>query len=177
MILGLDFDTRAVHAVLLDDDSNAARYVPVPFVEHKPPFEFDDARNVRAALNKAIRRPVVDRHVEGRGLDGWESIWLVGIEKPYSQNKDSSWKYGLVVGQILSCIPRAVPVLDIAPQEWKRETVGKPSAGKYAVARWAKDELIEVDVDLTGWPQDAYDAYSIARAARSLNERAIGSAA
>lgn len=174
MILGIDHDTRAVHCVLLDDDSNAARYIAVPFVEHKPPFRFDDARNVRGALMEAIRAVVLHENRYFSRVLVWDDIWLVGVEKPYSQNKDSSWKYGLVVGQILSCVPRSVPVLDLPPTEWKRETVGKANASKDEVAEWVWHNSPEIGKDL--WPQDAFDAYCLARAARSLNARGIAAA-
>jgi hypothetical protein len=185
-VLGIDYDTRAVHCVLLDEDTNAARYVPVPFVDHRPPFRFDDARNVRAAVNEAIWKACRKGMRQPLDADGWDSIHLVGIEKPYAQGRGTAYTYGLITGAILSAIPRGIPVLDMPPNDrlfgWKALSVGRTNATKDEVRYWATRELRGLPADeppsefldaLDGtWPQDAFDAYCIARAARRLNAEA-----
>jgi hypothetical protein len=182
--MGVDFDTRACHCVLLDDDTNHARYVPVPFVDHKPPFRFDDARNVRAAVNEAIWKACRKGMRQPLDADGWDSIHLVGIEKPYAQGRGTAYTYGLITGAILSAIPRGIPVLDMPPNGrlfgWKALSVGRTNATKEEVRAWGLNELgwwrPERPSGGTDWPQDAFDAYCIARAARRLNEQAVDAA-
>lgn len=168
-VVGVDFDTRALHLVFLDDDTNAARYVPVPFVEHKPPFELGDARNVRPRLQEAIARQA----------DGWDGVYLLGIEKPFASRPDNAWKYGLVVGAVLACVPRRVCVLELPPGEWRQLCGLKANASKDDVRFWAYGELWPIGPlarqqrEIDGWPQDAFDAYCLARAARALNAKGI----
>jgi hypothetical protein len=67
----------------------------------------------------------------------------------------------------------------IPPQEWKAETVGRANATKDDVAEWAVRQgfLPRPVVELPDPTlQDAFDSYCLARAARSLNQRAIGAA-
>lgn len=162
MILGLDFDTRAVHAVLLDDDTDAARYVPIPIVDKRGSFEA--ARNVRAAMR-----------------EGWfevDDVWLVGIEDSMYRSPQTVRALARVQGAILASLPRDLCVVPLAQQEWKRETVGFGNAKKPDVELWALNELLPTiyECGARHWPQDAFDAYAIARAARSLNARGIAAA-
>lgn len=181
MILGLDFDTRAVHAVLLDDDTNQARYVPVPFSDRRKSeaFRLEDARNVSRAFKRDLCRMT---HTDGRWSHAMDDVWLVGIEKPYAQGRGTAYSYGLVTGAILSCIPAGVCVVLVPPQEWKAQTVGKANASKDDVRAWAlhNGDLASIGGEPHwngyGWPQDAFDAYCVARAVRELNAQGIAAA-
>lgn len=171
MILGLDFDTRAVHAVLLDDDTNAARYVPLPIADKTSTFEA--ARNVRLAM-----RPLWSE------VDPLE-VTAAGIEKPFSSSRATAYSYGLVTGAILNCLPRGLPVYMLPVNKladaggWKALTVGKTNASKPEIARWAFAEIQDArggSLEHASWPQDAFDAYCIARAARTVDERTSAAA-
>lgn len=155
MIAGIDLDTRAVHIVLLDDDSADA-------TRHE--YEIADKRgSFYAACNVQVALP---------SRSWWEDngVWLVGIEKPMSPHARSVSALMRIQGAILSRIPYGICKLETQPNEWKRETVGLPNATKEQVAEWATSGA------RTGWPQDALDAYAIAHAVRSLNERGIRAA-
>jgi Holliday junction resolvasome RuvABC endonuclease subunit len=111
----------------------------------------------------------------------WESIWLVGIEDSMYRSAQTVRALARVQGAILAAIPRSVCVLPMPAGEWKALTVGWANASKDDVRDWAMTEWpLDLEPGIVGWsdtrPQDAFDAYAIARAARILNDRAVGAA-
>lgn len=169
MILGLDFDVRAIHLALLDDYTDRARYVPVAIADKRGSFEA--ARNVRQAT--AALPPDLLYALR-------ELVWLAAVEKPFSQSRGTAHTYGLLTGAILPLIPRHVPLLPLVPNErvagWKANSVGKTNASKPEIALWATGKLARAGCSMAGWTQDGLDAYSIAYAARALNQRGIAAA-
>jgi hypothetical protein len=153
VIAGIDYSTRAVDVVLLDEDTDAATW-------HRFELEgadaFDRARAVRLAM---FTRPF-----------DWDDVLAVGIEDPRGYNAGSLYR---VQGAILSSLPRHTLVHPLIPSQW-RKTVGLPgNASKTAVKAFAAMTL-----DVAGWSrfrqpavQDFYDAYCIALATRTLLER------
>jgi Holliday junction resolvasome RuvABC endonuclease subunit len=79
-----------------------------------------------------------------------------------------------IQGAILACLPAHLPVLELAPVEWKRESVGEAMANKGDVTVWAAKQWAR---DPHSMPQDAFDAYAIAHAARTICDRAAQAAA
>lgn len=157
MIAGIDFSTRAVDVVLLDEDTDAATW-------HR--FElagadaFDRARSVRDAMP---------------GSRYWDDVLAVGIEDPRGYGAGSLYR---IQGAILSRLPRRTLVHPLIPSSW-RKTVGLPGnasktdvAARVTVLRTAARPL---DAPDDPWPQDACDAYCIALATRTL--LALGEAA
>ena len=152
MIAGIDYSTNAIDVVLVDEDDGAARLFHWDLCGASA---FDRLRAV--ALVMPPRRAVY-----------WDTIRAVGIEEPMGRGP-ASWgvvpKLKAIQGAIVACIPSLVPVTPLKPAEW-REKVGVPgNATKDMVAAWAMAQLDDPPgMPLKQWPQDAFDAYCIARA-------------
>jgi hypothetical protein len=155
MIAGIDYSTRAVDVVLLDEETDAATW-------HRFELEGKDAFD----RTRAIRDLFAGAPLSFR--DKWEAVLAVGIENP--GGKVGTGAMYRVQGAILTKIPRGTLVQPFPPASW-RKTVGLPgNASKDAVAEWAtwKGGL---GAKAVFWPQDACDAYCIALATRTLLER------
>jgi hypothetical protein len=152
MIAGIDFSTRAVDVVLLDEDSDAATW-------HRFELEganaFDRVRSVRS------RVPVPSAAF-------WDDVLAVGIEDPRGYGAGSLYR---IQGAVVSCIPHTKLVHPLIPSSW-RKTVGLPgNASKDAIREHVWQQSSGLFTGLTMWdgpPQDACDAYCIALATRSL---------
>ncbi len=161
-VLGIDLDVRAIHLVLVNGDTGAARYLPAPIKDKRG--SFDATRNVRDAI-RAARVP-------------WDDVWLVGMERPFTQSRGTARVQGLLTGAVLASVPRATCVLDMAPNDrdsgWKALCDLPTNASKDQVREWATVELLAAGswAAFADAPQDAHDAYCLARAAQRLNERA-----
>jgi hypothetical protein len=151
VIAGIDFSTKAVDVVLLDEDTDAATWHRF---ELSGQDAFDRARDVKAAVQ------------------GWHSLWddvvACGIEDPRGYGAGSLYR---VQGAILSCLPGAMLVQPLIPSSWRKTVglsgaAGKPAVRTHALAlmyrasgnRWTNED----------WPQDACDAYCIALATRTM---------
>ena len=158
MIAGIDVSTKQVAIVLLNDDQDFAdRYTFPLAAEGGDRPAWAAARSVQDVLP----RPT--------GLF-WDPVWLIGIEDPYTVSRGTAKAYGLILGAVLTMLPRDVPVLPLPSTEWKRETCGVAKAKKPEVAAWVFRTWANVPA-LTD--QDTLDAYAIAYAARAVNERAV----
>jgi hypothetical protein len=157
MIAGIDYSTRAVDVVLLDEDSDAATWHRF---ELKALGKLDDAfertRSVRDAM-------------PARTSGFWDDVSAIGIEQARGHDAYTGMR---VQGAILACIPRHKQVEPHNPSEW-RKTVGLPgNASKDDVARWANAHWLQpLDAPRILPQQDAYDAFCIALATRTLLER------
>jgi hypothetical protein len=157
MIAGIDYSTRAVDVVLLDEDSDAATW-------HRFELEGADAFDRTRSVREAMRR----QHQYLASV--WDDVLAVGIEDPRGYNAGALYR---IQGAILATIPQATLVHPLIPSQW-RKTVGLPgNASKTIVAEWANCQrfLATGNEFVVDWPQDACDAYCIALATRTLLER------
>ncbi len=151
MIAGVDFSSKAVDIVLLDEDTDAATWHRFPLTGQDA---FDRTRAVRAAMP---------------GASFWDDVLAVGIEDPRGYGAGSLYR---VQGAILACLPAAILAHPLIPSSW-RKTVGLPgNAPKLAIMEFVDTRQQENGASLfQRWPQDACDAYCIALATRTLVER------
>lgn len=156
MIAGIDFSTKAIDIVLLDDDTDAATWHRFELAGQDA---FERARDVRNAMVAAM--PL------------WDDAVAIGIEDPRGYGAGSLYR---VQGAILARLPRHTLVHPLIPSSW-RKTVGLPgNASKEDVSLFASRLRVAAEGSRTvGWPYDATDAYCIALATRSLIE--LGEAA
>lgn len=167
MIAGVDFDTHAIHVVVLDEDTGSAVYHRFA-IDVGPGDYHERARRVPLCL------PV-------RGAWKDNGVRLVAVEKPASSHFRAAVALGVIRGALLASLPREdqVPLVMIPVHDWKKWSVGGgfPGMGncdKPQVALWAKSKWSDRPPDAG---QDAFDAYAIAWAARALDVERIRSAA
>jgi len=155
MIAGIDFSTKAVDVVLLDEDTDAAEWRRFELTGHDA---FQRTRSIRT-------------HFVGFAHSMWDDVLAVGIEDPRGYNAGALYR---VQGGILTCIPAATLVYPWIPSEWRKQ-VGLPgNASKQTVAMFARERRVAQALwdSADGyrsppmWPQDACDAYCIALATR-----------
>jgi hypothetical protein len=154
-IAGIDFSSRAVDIVLLDEDTDAASWHRF---ELQGQDAFDRARSVFAAM-------------PGPYSTFWDEILAVGIEQP--RGNHGVVHMARIQGAVLTCVPVAKLVQPWNPAGW-RKTVGlSGNAPKEEVKAFAATRLIG-----TGWTQwrqpatqDFFDAYCIALATRTMLHR------
>ncbi len=164
-ILGIDLSTRHIDIAHLDIDTLQATWAPVP-LDYRPGSHdaaFHAAASVRARLTDyGINRTAL--------LE--DGVTLVAVEAPRGRQLNACAALyriqGAIVAHLAGINDSGRPVLwQLPPWEW-RQACGLPgNAPKHDVAAWAVAEGCP-----DGWPQDAYDAYAIARAAAAINERA-----
>lgn len=158
MIAGIDYSSRAIDIVLIDDDTRAGSWLRIPLEGDTP---LDRARSLRGRLPL---RSWWDDH----------GVYLIGIEDPRGHHAHTAKALGFAGGAVAALLPSGIPIVQTMTAEWKRLTVGRGSATKEQVAAWSRHEMYHAH-SLTPvlWPQDAYDAYAIARAVELLNNQAI----
>lgn len=148
---GIDYDTHAVHLVLINEDGQAA-YHPFPL---EGPDAFTRTRSVRDAMWPRTR---------------WadEGVIALGIEEPAGRLTGRLFR---VQGAILACLPPWLLVEKFMPSEW-RKVVGMPgNASKGYVAEFAGSRLWpDAPLPVVPSPQDACDAYCLALAVSRLTE-------
>jgi len=149
-VVGIDYSTQAIDLILVDVDDGAARL-----------YHWDLCAGDAFARTRAV--PLV---VPGRRAAFWDTVRAVGIEEPMGRGP-SSWaivpKLKAIQGAILACIPPLMEVTPLKPTEWRAAVGLSGNATKDMVAAWAMAQLDAGEV-VKQWPQDAYDAYCIARA-------------
>ena len=146
-VAGIDYSSRAVDIVLLDETTDAAEW-------HRFPLEgqdaFERARNVAAV-------------VPGRAMSFWDDVMAVGIEDPRGYGSGALYR---VQGVVLGCIPSSRLVYPWIPSAW-RKTVGlKGNADKLESVRVAWERVPNPAHVLVHWDDNACDAYCIALATR-----------
>lgn len=152
MIAGIDYSTRAIDVVLLDEDTDAATW-------HRYELEgqdaFERARDVRRAMHDAL--PL------------WDDCLAIGIEDPRGYGSGSLYR---VQGAVLSRLPSLVLVQPWIPSAWRKQVGLAGNASKEEVAYHACGLLEDAQfAHVSAWPQDAWDAYLIALATRQALER------
>jgi hypothetical protein len=153
---GIDYSTRAVDIVLLEEDSDRAKW-------HR--FELDFLPGTDAFDRARLVATVMPRGVF------WDEVVAVGIEDPRGYNAGALYR---VQGAVLACLPAGLLVQPWVPSAWRR-AVGLPgNASKEAVAMHAWRRVCAAYGGIrnvgTG-TQDACDAYCIALATRSVVAR------
>lgn len=154
-VLGIDYSTKAIDLVYLDETSDAARW-------HRIPLETGIA---------GIRKM---RHAYAWAAE-LEDVYLVAVEDPMSVSMTSAKKLGRVCGAVMACIPQSLEVWLMRPDEWRMACGMAGNASKAAVMEFAL--LMGQEAGTEDWfrlPQDACDAYCMAYAAREINAKAIG---
>ncbi len=149
MYAGIDYDTKAVHVVLLPDEG-PARYLP--FVMHGHDA-FERTRAVRDVM-------------PGRGWWEDEGVISIGIEEPMGQ---STRPLNRVQGAILSCLPSSLLVHPMRPVEWRKHVGLAGNCGKVEIATFVNGGKPWLP-ERQDWPQDACDAYCLALAVQKLTE-------
>ena len=152
-LAGIDFSTRAIDVVLIDEnDAEPPRW-------HRLILKGADAFE----RTRELSRPLA-YHL---GLDLDDTL-AIGIEDPAGNHGVRA--LARVQGAILARLPRDVLVVPLAPSQW-RKRVGLPgNATKQQVADWAITDAQSLGADWTLREngQDCLDAYGIAVATRLL---------
>lgn len=150
---GIDYDTHAVHFVFIDED-DAASIIYQDFWT-RGMQAFDRLRGIRDVLPSR---------------SWWsDNVIAACIEEPFARGKlmiQNQPKLKAVQGAIVACLPSDLLLNPIAAPTW-RKTVGlKGNCTKDEVREWAiHDGFFRL---LGDYPQDAADAYCLARAAQIL---------
>ena len=158
IVAGIDFSTKAIDIVLLREDDSAEW--------HR--YELPKGPLPPAAVTLLVLPGIFYRRSNPM-IEG-VPVGLIGLERPYCRGFGTATALYEVRGAILAWVSDAVTVLSLPPQEWKLELTGYAKASKLDV-RAAIVKLIPF-TDAHDWPQDAFDAYGIAWAARAINQRA-----
>jgi hypothetical protein len=146
-VCGIDYSSRAVDIVLLDEDTDAATWHRIGL---DGADSFERARDVMY-LNSLLPS----------GYSFWDSVIAIGIEDPRGYGSGSLYR---IQGAILTRLPRRVLVHPWIPSAW-RKAVGLPgNAPKKMVEFFVHTDPMQ---DRWDWPQDACDAFCIALATRS----------
>lgn len=155
-VLGIDYSSRSVDLVYLDETTDAARWHSIPL----PLGVVAGARAVR------------EEYAWSANL---EEVYLIAIEDAYSAGRVTAKGLGRVCGAILASLPSTFPrehVWIMRPDEWKLTCGLSGKARKLQVAEWARERFAAIDgIEL--WSQDALDALCIAYAAREINAKAV----
>lgn len=152
-VCGIDYSSKAVHLVQLDENTNHATDLDIWLIGDTP---FDRARQLQQKFPRAY---------------WWENTYLVGLEEPFSRGHAVTKALALMAGAIAALLPPELPVVVTPPKEWKRHLTGNPDASKELVRMRALS--IWPDAPVVDVAQDTYDAYGIAYAVREMNAQAV----
>ena len=139
--VGIDYDTHGVHLVRLEDDGTPA------YTHLTTPGQDSFARLRQVPL-------------EMPGTGWWDDVTACAIEEP--AGKYAVAKLKAVQGAIVACLPDDLLVAPYLAVLWKKLIGLGGNAAKPAVMDWVYDQLGENPQ----WPQDACDAYCLARVIR-----------
>lgn len=153
-VAGIDYSTRAVDIVWIDDDG-AEQPIWRRF-DLVGADAFERTRVVRAAMPSAST---------------WDDTLAIGIEHPGGRH--GVHQLLRVQGAIISCLPAGVLVQPWPPSQWKKAVGLKGNATKSEVESFvhlhtfANESQDTFDFVLDEWTQDALDAYCIALTTRA----------
>lgn len=151
MHAGIDFDTNAVHVVLLPEEEGKAQYLLYGLKGHDA---FERTRAVREAL-------------PARGWWRDQGVISVCIEEPMQRGPAAVTfipKLKAIQGAVLACLPTSLLVHPLRAGEWKKQVGLSGNASKEDVRYFAAGHA-NWSVAL---PQDAFDAYCLALCAEQL---------
>jgi hypothetical protein len=161
-VLGIDFSSKALDLVLLDENSDVSRWDRLPLPEC-----FSKVELARAVAD-AMPGPSWFQHHE---------VYLVACEEPMGQNRQAIAALYTVLGALVTSMPRELPIWLLRPAEWKAG-VGLPGNlktskgdGQSQLRSWAVAHGASVE-----WPVDACVALALAYTAREQNAAAIAKA-
>lgn len=164
MYAGVDFDTKAIHIVLLPEEG-PAQYLPCVMHGHDA---FERTRVVRDVM-------------PARGWWEDQGVIALGIEEPMGRGSVVQ-KLNVVQGAVLACLPTYLLVYPMRPSVWRTKVDLAGNSSKEDVARFGllvrrfgsrileMNQSLVTPFDLEAWPQDAYDAICMALAVQKLTE-------
>jgi hypothetical protein len=147
LVAGIDYSTHAIDVVLIDEDTLKPEWYRY---ELRGQDSFDRARDVHRALRSSVL--------------GDELVLAAGIEQPRGYGAGHLYR---IQGATLQRLPSRTLVQPWVPSEWRKAVGLQGNAGKYAI-RWFVHDVADVP---DNWPQDACDAFCIARATLQALER------
>lgn len=155
-VAGIDVSTRAIDIVKLPFDGARAKWHRVPLSGSSSGIE----RGATAAEHIPIG-------------SWWDDVALVAIERPYGPGGDTLFGLHLVVGAIAAKLPyRLQPPWFLHPSEWRKACGISGRATKTEVRDFVYAQFSPLaPLELHAYTQDACDAYCIAYAARTINEK------
>ncbi len=149
-LVGIDFSTHAVDLVAIDEDTGTPTWTRCELTGSDA---FERTRSVAAAMPPA---------------SFWSDVLAVGIEEPQGAQRATVAKLKAIQGAVLACIPRSIVVQPFQPAEWRRAVGLSGNTSKGAVNNYVnalrRAQSLPDFVEILWWPQDACDAYCIARA-------------
>lgn len=148
-VAGIDFSSRFVDVVLLDESSDRA-------VWHRFELTGADAFDRARAVGLAV---------PGRAMSFWDDVLAVGIEDPRGYGAGSLYR---VQGAILSCVPQGRLVQPWIPSVWRKQVGLKGNSTKEDVEFHVRFSLAAGQFSRQSFPPDFFDAYCIALATRQL---------
>lgn len=159
-IVGIDLSTHNVDLVKLDEETDRAEWVRVPLVGENA---IDRARSYRRSGQDTF-------YPRGMKTSWWDDVILCALEDP--AGRGDTRKIARVQGVVIATIPARVQVWTLQPAEWRKACAMPGNCPKERVRLFAEVRLQDADSggDFERWPQDAYDAYAIAYAARAINQ-------
>ena len=158
-IVGIDFSTRAVDFVVLDETTG-------------------EARHARRGLHgrDALERTRTIRDV--MPARGWwlDHVCAVAIEEPFARGQGGGYTLQLALGAILACLPARLELRLIRADDWRREC-GLPMRGERADLKAAAVTYARGHAPFPILDDNMADAYCIALAAWRILDREAQSAA
>ena len=154
-VAGIDVSTKYVDIVKLDETTDQCTW---DRIELQGADAFDRLRDLPRRMPQ---------------WSWWDDVYLAAIETPMGRGEGGTQaKLNHVFGAVIACLPRSLTtVWAVAPHEWRRE-LGVPGNAPKSVCAARCVELGAYEA----WPQDALDAYAIARYARTVNQRGLAAA-
>jgi hypothetical protein len=153
LVAGIDYSTHAIDVVLIDEDTLKPEWSRYDLSFGTDAF--DRARHVRPQMG---------------AQRWWDDVLAIGIEEPRGYNAGALYR---IQGAVLSAIPLHKLVQPWVPSEWRKAVGLKGNASKLEIMNHVIQERLSqcTDAVLSDWPQDACDAWCIARATLQALER------
>jgi hypothetical protein len=151
LVAGIDYSTHAIDVVLIDEDTLKPEWLRYALDGQDA---FERARDVDGEVSFGVESSWI-----------WENCLAVGIEDPRGHGAGHLYR---IQGAILAALPHDILVQPWVPSEWRKAVGLKGNASKDDVYRYVSAVLSRGSLT---WPQDACDAYCIARATLGAIER------
>lgn len=156
-VLGIDLSSFAVDLVAIDEEGDEAVWHRVTLGDDKVPA-LDRLRSVPGRMPPA---------------SFYDDVYLVAIEAPYGRGEAGTQaKLNRVFGAVIASLPVGLLVWEVTAGDWRKGLGLKGNATKEecaaAVTLLWRYAATHFDV-----PQDALDAFAIARYARDVNAAGV----